>query len=635
MSVVLIFMIKTDLGNALGIGAPFLLFLTAIMLSTWFGGLLAGILCIFFSTLISLFFYLPPYNSFAISNINILLQLFVFIFEGFTISFITNSYMRRKEDAVLMKKNKYPTIMDNFHKLISQKSNRYIFGLFFISYFIFVLNLFARQIGDLSFVDAFNNYVGGYFMLKGKMLYSQVFFNHQMLMPYISYLIQLIFHPTSLTRIVSYHRLFVLLFSTIADLLLIWRFKYNGLGFVLFYELSDFYLFGNFFLGEALLVYPLIYLFGLVWEKIYKQNYFKLELLLGAFAVWLIIFLRETFLPIALFFYILLLWNKKFTKFHIISLAIFIALTSITLLTIPLKEYYFQLVTTNVINNIPNEVSRNNLLGFGILSVLFYPLVLLSPENWNFFHIDLIGLDSTFLILFLILTIKLKQVKGPLILFIALALAAIRFVSPGTIFYGAFHLLPWYGLLIFSVFLMLSEVYKVNHLRKTVNILLLMLICIFGFLVVTFHWYAISHETFQQKFDRNYGRYYSHGKAINILALKKSTLFIDGWDSLIYWVADIPSSYTYSLYYPVMTHIPTFDNPRLAMFHNNPPDFYYTDCEHTQIELPFFAQKYYVRLLHNNTPGCLFVAKKVLLTITPEKIEKLKKLGFRIPKSNQ
>jgi hypothetical protein len=636
MAVVLVFMIRTDLGSALGIGASFLLFLSAIIVSTWFGGFSSGFISIVLSSLICLFFYLPPYNSFAIKDLTSLVLLVVFNIEGFTISFFVNSYVRKKEYSKSIKRNTNLTIIEKFHNITSQKSTKYTIGLFLLSYYIFILQLFYKQLPDLSFVDAFNNYIGGYFMLKGKTLYSQIFFNHQMLMAYISYLIQKVTNPTSLTRLVSYHRLFVLLYSTTADLLLIWRFRYIGFGFVLLYELSDFYLFGNFFLGEAILVYPLIYLFGLAWEKVYKLRYSKKELVLSAIVVWFIIFLRETMIPVALFLYTIFLWSKKPTKYHIISVLIFIVLTSIILLTVPLKDYYFQLVKTNFINNIPNEAARNNLLGVGILSVFFYPITLLiGPGTWNFFRIDLAGLDSIFLVLFFFVTVKLKQHKRSLMIFIALALAAIRFVPPGTIFYGAFHLLPFFALLIFSVFLMVAEVYKISQLRQTVNILLLMILCVFGFLVVTFHWFAVSNETFQQKFDRNYGRYYAHGMAVKILAPKNSTLFVDGWDSLIYWVADTPSSYKYSLYYPVMTNIPMFDIPKDEMFHKTPPDFYYTDCEHNAINLPQFVQKRYVRLLHNNTPGCLFVTKKILSKVTQQKVKELKKLGFQIPKTIQ
>src|SRR5215469_13023906 len=85
LSVVFVFIIKTDLGRVIGINAPFLLFFSAIMISSWFGGITAGLLSIIFSSLICLFFYLPPYNSFSINSYITITELTIFSIEGLII----------------------------------------------------------------------------------------------------------------------------------------------------------------------------------------------------------------------------------------------------------------------------------------------------------------------------------------------------------------------------------------------------------------------------------------------------------------------------------------------------------------------------------------------------------------------
>src|SRR5690606_18879315 len=120
-------------------------------------------------------------------------------------------------------------------------------GLFIIPafFFPFIAFVYFERIEDFSFVDEFNNAVVGYFMLEGKQVYSQIFLNHHMLMPYLSAVLQYFFEPTTLYKLMLLHRGFVILFSLAMGGLLIYRFRYVGLGFVLIYELIKYYLFGN------------------------------------------------------------------------------------------------------------------------------------------------------------------------------------------------------------------------------------------------------------------------------------------------------------------------------------------------------------------------------------------------------
>src|SRR3989344_9397687 len=79
--------------------------------------------------------------------------------------------------------------------------------------YMFLYQLYIPRIAAFGCFDDCFNYMGGYFILNGKQLYSQIFFNHQPLMAYISYLIQLFTQPTNIFELLLRHRQFVLLFS--------------------------------------------------------------------------------------------------------------------------------------------------------------------------------------------------------------------------------------------------------------------------------------------------------------------------------------------------------------------------------------------------------------------------------------
>ena len=160
----------------------------------------------------------------------------------------------------------------------SRKILLLVTALFFIPVFI----IYYKESVSFHFIDEYNNILAGYFLLKGKTLYSQIFFQHQPLMAYISYTLQKILHPNTLYKLVLYHRLFIVFAAFIFDLLLVFRFRIIGFGFTVIFELTKYYLFGGTFLAESLVVYPLIYLLGLVWEVLLKQKISNVDIWLVA-----------------------------------------------------------------------------------------------------------------------------------------------------------------------------------------------------------------------------------------------------------------------------------------------------------------------------------------------------------------
>src|SRR5579871_1635124 len=136
----------------------------------------------------------------------------------------------------------------------------YFISIVVLVFFTGVLyKIYIPRINAFGCFDDCNNFMGGYFLLHGKRLFSEIFFNHAPGMAYISYLIQSLFHPRNLYELILRHRQFVILFGFFGNLFLLLRFGWKASGFIILYELSKFYLFGDRFLAEAIIVYPIVY----------------------------------------------------------------------------------------------------------------------------------------------------------------------------------------------------------------------------------------------------------------------------------------------------------------------------------------------------------------------------------------
>lgn len=139
--------------------------------------------------------------------------------------------------------------------------------LVLIPLFLIVLSYYLNRLGAFGCFDDCNNFMRGYFFLQGREMFSEIFSGHMPLMNYISAAVQKITSPTSIYHLLLYHTLFLFIVSVLASILIIIRFRWAGLLFVIFYESYNIYLFGDRFLAEGIIVYPLAYMAGLIWLK--------------------------------------------------------------------------------------------------------------------------------------------------------------------------------------------------------------------------------------------------------------------------------------------------------------------------------------------------------------------------------
>jgi hypothetical protein len=500
--------------------------------------------------------------------------------------------------------------------------NNKLLKLFLIFVFLSIVNILlykilSPRVSAFGCFDDCFNYLAGYFMLHGKTLYSQIWFNHQPLMAYLSYLIQTFTHPINIYELVLEHRQFIFLVGIMMDALIIWRFGLAGVGFTLFYEFSKFYVFGDRFLAESLVVYFLVYMLGLIWTKLANKNLTFIDYLLSGIFTWLVLFMREPYSLVALAMYSILLLEKAQSKNRVISLVIFILLSIITLLVIntSLNDYFYQVFGQNG-KQLFSQLEQINSTLINYLQIVFYPLYFYFGGVWNLFRGFILGIDTVFLLLICLYIKFFRKAKAIFVLGLLLGLANLRLVPAGSIFYGAFHLIPWYGMFIFATFLLLAEIIKA---KKELGIILtLVLVSALLYLLISPQSYAREKVNSQVEFITNYGNILQIGEVVRLLSAPNNTLFLDGADDLIYWQAKRMSTYRYSWYTSFMPLFPIYTNARAEMFSSNPPDFYYAYCTKGQPQSspPQNATYLYQPLYSYGKPTCLYIKKSIIPKIS-------------------
>lgn len=521
----------------------------------------------------------------------------------------------------IIKKNFFPSLL------------KILLSIFYLLLWFLIIKASIHRIGSFAFFDEYSTFVTGYFMLKGRSLFDQIFLNHQLLLSYLSYFLQLFLRPESFYVLVIQHRMSVIAVSFIFSVLLVMRFRFVGMGFSMFFELTKFYLFGSLFLAESLIVYPLAYLMGLIIlsssKKLKLKNY---DLLLAAFITWFVFFIREPYAPLVLSQFAILLYQINRRRIQIVSASILVLLTTLSLSTVPLKEYFFQLVSLNAGTVGGSEIEKNNILGVGFLKIFFYPIYIFISGEQNFFRIILILLSVVFLILLSWLIYSKKQYKLSLYIFILLGLANIRFVEPGQIYYVAFHMLPWMSLFVMSIFSLLYLFILSTSLKKTIPALIILGVVL---LIGIFHpdSFILQRVNKESEFNDNYIRYSINGQVIKNLSSSGDKLFVDLSDSLVHYYSGLDSSYKYAFFYPVMAGEKLYLEERLLMFTRTPPEFYYYNCyekKPSSLALPSTVLSKYLELRKSRVETCLYIRKDVWQKLPKEKIESLSEFNYNI-----
>lgn len=501
----------------------------------------------------------------------------------------------------------------------------FIFGFLLLTYF-FLYKIYIPKINAFGCADDCFNFVGGYFIGRGRQLYSQIFFNHMPLMPYLSAAIQHVGKPINIFALVLQHRQFLFVFSFIFNVLIVWRFGMVGLAYMLVYEFSKFYVFGDRFLGEAFIVYPLVYLTGLGLHTILKKRVYAWEIIFAAICTWFIVFVREPYVPVALLLFAVIMRPVYSKRIGVISLAVFLVLTAGLFTLFPIRDFVYNVVNVNLQRS---EVQPGNFLGTGIIKSFFYPAYLLFAGKWNDFRIQLLLLSAAF---WFSVFVWVKTKKNPLLLgflFVALGLANLRPTIPGLLFYEAYHEINWYGMFVFSTMYLLYISMQAIH--KT-YIYFIISGLVVAFVLTSPRSFIYQHVDEHTEFLTNYGTFLQVGEVIKAVSTPHETLFANGADEFLYVVSDRNSAYPPVFYYPSQDR--RLYAAGIKMYRTNPPDIIYDFCSpdaplHPYIPaqmVPMYSQWY-----SEGKPTCLYMKKSLVPGLSPAQRAKAMEFLYYLP----
>lgn len=457
-------------------------------------------------------------------------------------------------------------IIVNYLSLLMKDKVVYLFlALFLATTTFFYLN----KVFSFHFVDEEHNFTLGKNILKGEVLYEDFFTNHQPIEAISSALVQKISDPLNISQLVKRHRQAIQFYILLGYAFILFYFGKKIIPFVISFELSRFYLLGNLFLSETLVIFPLLIIEGLIiWGTASKFTSFLFGLCLT-----ICLFLLAPIWPLLIFSSAIYLFKTRSSikkHFAPFSLGIILVLS----LVIPFMdpEGYFRYA---IQSNLQYTVAATSYFGPWYVTT---PQAFIAPWiSWLGFPQGtetqwIIRLLSIILTLQIIFALKRKAYFNIFLILAILGLSNLRFYPPGQQFYQGFHLLPWYSSLLFLV----SSFSVINLPKKLTSILIILLIAFSGYFAQPLF---KNHDLIKQ-FDINYSHQQYIGNIVEALRDSDDILYVfpDQW--LIYWQSNAKQGYKSFGYYIWSSHMPELKQQVQNLFSNSTPTFFY--CQHCQ-----------------------------------------------------
>jgi hypothetical protein len=473
------------------------------------------------------------------------------------------------------------------------------------------------------FDDCFN-YTAGYLLTTGRELYTTIFYNHAPIPAYLSAFILTLTKPINIYDLLFQHRTFLVMFTLIWTCILIFRFGTKSALVLIGYECMKWYFFGNRFLAEAMIVYPIAYLFFLFMEK--KKDIKLVESIWIGFLAWLVVFSREPYIPLVLFLLISIAWKHT----HIQAIIVFLTLSLLTLPFFNIQEFYFNLVSVNTATVLADS-SKNTPFFQRMLETLLYPLFLLLYQKERVWQ-------SIQLIFLIIGTLSLysfirKKAFGITIWFIVLlALSNIRATPIGTVFYSSFQLLPWFMLSICIAAYLITHIW--HHSRLTSVLTSILFFSALFWTTATPSSFLYEKISAHDELITNFSEEIQIGNIMHHLQTKDSDIFIDGWAELIYWQAQQKTQYRFGWYTSVMPMIDRYRTERFNYLTTTPPELYYGTCPQSTLKertLPTEIVHLYTNIRIAGKPSCLWIKTDILPFIRQDQWEKAKEFLVEQP----
>ncbi|MDZ4229286.1 MAG: hypothetical protein U1C50_03470, partial [Patescibacteria group bacterium] len=452
---------------------------------------------------------------------------------------------------------------------------------------------------SLHFVDEEDHLAGADLIIRGYKLHEQIQSNHQPLVYFASAAIQKLTHPDNIFMLVRRHRQALFAYGALWSLLLVLRFRWPGLVFVLFFEFLKYGLLGNLLLMESLAVYPAVYLFAVFLEQKLPR---RPELVFLGLCSFLIIF---NLVPLWPWLGVLLLLLFFRARKKILWLAAGLLLPTLLLFSWYSPAAWFrETIYNNWLYAIPalNQVKT----GLDWLKIIFFPFTAYATSG---------SLQAQFISLFFTGYLIAAAYKPKLLwLYPLLLLTNNRVLSPGAAYYEGFHLLPWLGLMIaiFSYCLAKLKLKFVLPLAIWALVLLLN-----------------KNMPYFSKTDVNYEYYVNYSTiddfnfAVKNLLAPGDRMAVTANQPLVHWHTNTNLATRQLVYYGWEPNVPELKADYQRVFYgDNPPEIIYGGDE------PKLLQEKYVSIFRHSQPTELFIRKDRFAQITDSQWAALSTRGF-------
>lgn len=502
-------------------------------------------------------------------------------------------------------------------------------GIFFVS-----LLLTEKFSQSFHFVDEEDHMVFGFFINQGKKLYRDLSSNHQPVVYLFSAGIQKISRPSNLFLLIKRNREGVFLYSFVWSLLLFSMFGPIFLLFSLFFELTKFFIFGNLILAESLVVYPLLFILGQIFRVLfYSYKPKKWESFVFGLANFLIVFNVLPLIPSLIILNLIYLIKVKEFKRTLVG---FFIPTLVLFIFAPPFDWFRETVFYNLKYAIP--AISNIKTGNDYLTLALFPVLSFFKGDSSILrsYIQLFSLILIMGTLFFTVSLRKKEKKKKIIFYLLLLTTIFllnnRVLIPGKMYYQGFHLLPWYGAVIFFGLLTIEFIIKNNKgWQRFIPLLIL---------IIGGAWLLLSPDmVYRTKIDKdrehniNYYPYYLTGKAIKSISTLNDKLAVFPHESLLHWQSGLNPTTRQILYYDWEYHVPRLRREMEENFNHNSPEFIYWNTKQVgpASYLPFMEpilENDYYQAIRLGVAQPLYIKKSKIRLIPDQQWQEWFKLGF-------
>lgn len=497
--------------------------------------------------------------------------------------------------------------------------------LIFVTLFccLFLAFFYHKQIFALHFFDEEETLATGKYLNQGEHLYLDLVTNHQPLTTIASAYLQKISQPDNLFMLIKRHREAIIIYSVIWDIILVVSAGFTGFLFVLIFETTKILLFGNLFIAESLITYPLIFLVIFATKKI--RTAYKHVFICGIL-ITSCLFLLAPIWPLIIYLAYLLVKKFNLRQRWIFLLGSIVALLVVISFLDPLKYWEY-----TIINNFKYTIPVSNYFGpwyIAFAKGFFAPVISLTHLNGGLLLWLERGLAIGLLTGFVIGFFQ-HRYRSIIFTFILLGLANLRFYTPGIDYYQGFHTLPWFSLLIY---LCLSSLIK-SFQQTDIKLVKILIIGELGVIILLslliFKTFLLPPRDKQTDFYVNYSREESYGQVIKLLSNSPNdNLFVypDNW--LIYWSSSLNHGSKNFGFFQFLSKIPSFSKSVNDMFIKSPPTFFYCEkCSQSSFA-DYLPQYVVIKRDGKNTD--LYLLKTKVLTLTHEQLKQLKYFQYNL-----